>query len=147
MKDHGTYSLLAELPGRFIQKIRRVMYVLKGKVTTEAGPIEITLADGIVLLLDVASDGEALSVKPSPWTDHFAEPLSPENREFIERSGKWTAFDVSQDMPYSKAIGQMVEDIITIKTPDNKVTGATFMMSTCVVQVQIEADEVSVDVA
>jgi hypothetical protein len=41
----------------------------------------------------------------------------------------------------------MVEEVLIIRTPDSKVTGAALKTANCVVQVEIEADEVSIDVA
>jgi hypothetical protein len=87
-----------------------------------------------------------LAVRASPWTDHFAEPLSVENRKFVERSGKWTAFGVSEQLPYSHLVAEQVGEVIPVKTLDNKIKGATIKTAHCAIHVEIEADEVSVDV-
>lgn len=46
--------------------------------------------DRETVVLDVASDW-TLTVTEGPWRDPFPEPLAPENREFVERCGRWTA--------------------------------------------------------
>jgi hypothetical protein len=146
MKDQDILTVLFELPGHFICKVQRILYVLKGEVAAENGPIEITFTGGPTVLLDAAPDGEALAVRPSAWTDPFADPLSVENREFVERSGKWTAFDVSEQVPYSHLIAEQVSEVIPVRTLDNKIKGATIKTAHCAIHVEIEADEVSVDV-
>jgi len=145
MRDQDILAL-SELPGRVIRKVQRILYVLRGTITAESGPIEITFTDGLTVLLDAAPDGEALAVKPSAWTDHFAEPLSVENRKFVERSGKWTAFDVSGQPPYSDLITEEVGEVIPVGTLGNKIKGVTIKTTHCTVHVEVEADEVSVDV-
>ena len=90
--------------------------MVRDRVTSDSGPIEITFADGSVALLDAGADGEALRVKPAAWTDYFAEPLTSENREFIERCGKWTSFDVTNQEPYSRLINELVLEVMPVRT-------------------------------
>jgi len=71
-----------------IQKVQRILYVYRGSVASEKGPIEIAFSDGYAVLLDAGPHGEALAVKSHAWIDYFAEPLSAEERQFIDRSGK-----------------------------------------------------------
>jgi hypothetical protein len=146
MKDQDILAVLSELPGHVIAKVQRILYVLRGTVTAENGPVEITFTDGLTVLMDAAPDGEALTVKSSAWTDYFAEPTSTENREFVERSGKWTAFDVSEQLPYSLLVTEEVGEVISVRTLDNRVKGATIKTAHCAIHIEIEADEVSVDV-
>lgn len=85
---------LTDVIGSRITRVRRVQYVYRGVPDTDFGPFELTFGARVVLL-DNASDGEELRVRTEPWEDPFVEPLSEENRAFVETSGKWTAFDVS----------------------------------------------------
>jgi hypothetical protein len=146
MKDQDAVNLLSDLPGKSIRTIRRIMYVVQGTVTTEAGPIEITFADDMALLLDAAGDGEALEVRLSAWADPFAEPLSPENKIFVEHSGKWTAFDVSGQLPYSRLIAQQVREVTFAGTSNSKIRGVTIKAARSAIRVDIEADEVFAEV-
>lgn len=147
MKALNGYTFLWQSQGRSIQRIRRIMYVFRGKITAETGPVEFTFRDRNVLLLDAAPDGEALAVKDSVWIDYFTEPLSTENMEFIERSGKWTSFDVSDRAPYSSVIDQIIDEVTAIRTPDNKITGTIIKTASNAMRVEVEADEISVDIA
>jgi hypothetical protein len=83
---------LADVIDFRITRVRRVHYVYRGVPDTDFGPLELAFGDRVVLL-DNAADGEALRVRRQAWEDPFAEPLSGENRAFVEESGKWTAFD------------------------------------------------------
>lgn len=117
------------------------MYMFKGAIKNrEIGPIETSFTDGSVLQFNPGSDGEALVVEPSAWIDHFSEPLSAENREFVKKFGKWTAFDVSREAPYSRPIDEIVEEVTPIRTPEDKIQGVTIKTKGCMVEVYIEAD-------
>lgn len=146
MNDQDTLVMLSNLRDRIISKVQRILYVLRGTVAAEKGAIEITFRDGYTVFLDAASDGETLAVKPFAWIDRFTEPLSLENRKFVEQSGKWTAFDVSGQPPYSHLIAEPVREVTPIRTPDNKVKGATIRSANGTINVEVEADEVFVDV-
>jgi hypothetical protein len=137
---------LAGLIGKRIASIRRLLYVVAGRIESETGPIEITLADGSTFLFNVGPDGESLRIEEGRWRDPFTEPLSRENREFIERSGKVTAFDVSGARPYDALIGRTVVDVKPTIGPLNKVTGAAIITDAGTIRVTIGADEVLVDV-
>jgi hypothetical protein len=147
MKAGDEFELLSGLTGRVACRIRRICYVFKGEVTSCAGPIELCFTDGSVVLLDAGPDGEALTVKAAAWTDHFAEPLSRENMEFVEKSGKWAAFDVSAQKPYSRFIGERIRQVTPIRTLENKITGVTLATLPSTLRVEIEGDEVTVDIA
>jgi hypothetical protein len=90
---------------------------------TEGGFLEITFTSGDVLLLDIGSDW-TLTVKPSAWTDAFAEPLSRENRDFVAGHGKWTAVDVSESEA-AALVGSLVESVALLHNEMNEVQGAT----------------------
>jgi hypothetical protein len=147
MKDQELLAVLSAVQGCSIQRIRRVLYVVRNEVTNVSGPIELTFSSGDILVFDAAPDGEALSAERSTWTDYFAEPLSPDNREYVERSGKWTAFDVSEQLPYSHLIAERLEEVIPVETPEGKLIGATIKTGHCALHVEVESDELFVDIA
>jgi hypothetical protein len=147
MNDEEAAKLLSSLQGQVIHWIRRIRYMFRGDVTSDAGPIEIGFADDSIVLLDAGPDGEALSVKAAGWIDHFAEPLSIENRQFVEQSGKWTAFDVSVEEPYSRFIGERIVQVILVRALENKIKGVALATPRSTIRVEIEADELSVDIA
>jgi hypothetical protein len=147
MKEGDEFNLLSSLEGRVACRIRRIRYVVRGEVMPDTGPIEFSFTDGSIVLLDAGPDGEALAVRAAAWIDHFAEPLSIENRQFVEQSGKWTAFDVSAQKPYSRLIGEQIGQVIPIRTLENKIKGVALTTRESTVRVEIEADEVTVDIA
>jgi hypothetical protein len=106
--------------GAVIASIRRLHHVYLDAIDRGKGPIEFTFSDGRVLRLDAGPDGEALAIFTRPWVDPFQ---SPENAEFVARSGKWTEFDVSADSPYSGLILSPVTDFVPIRSPSGKLVG------------------------
>jgi hypothetical protein len=113
---------LTSAVGAAVQCVRRVHYVFNGRPDTDFGPVELTIGER-VFLFDNAPDGESLRIIEHAWHDPFREPLSEENREFVERSGKWTAFDVSTLGPWAKLIGEPLADVEPITNEDGKTTG------------------------
>jgi hypothetical protein len=75
------------------------------------GPIELTFADGSVLLCDTAADW-TLQFFGSAWKDPMPGPLSPDERQYVERYGKWGGHDVSGVAPYSWLIGETVNQVV-----------------------------------
>jgi hypothetical protein len=56
----------------------------------------------------IAGDGASVVAEEIAWVDPFVEPVSPENREFVDRSGKWEIFDVSADREFSSFLGKLL---------------------------------------
>lgn len=135
------------LNGRTICRIRRIRYVLRGEVISSDGPMEFSFTDDFIVLLDAGPDGEALAVKAAAWTDHFAEPLSNDNREFVEQSGKWTAFDVSAQEPYLRLVGEPIQQVVPVRTPENKISGVALTTPAATLRVETQGDQVTVDIA
>ncbi|MEU7475729.1 hypothetical protein AB0A63_07075 [Lentzea sp. NPDC042327] len=135
---------LDELLGSVIAKVRRVNYVRPGgHREAEEGPIELTLENGAVLLFESGSDGESLRLSTGEWADPFAGPLSPENQDFVARSGKWTAFDVSSEGDYRELVGRRVEDI-SLVVESGKTTGVELSVGSVFVRAVVVADELTV---
>lgn len=139
-------QILAGLVGKTIASIRRLFYVFAGRVQSETGPIEVTFSNGSTFLFNVGPDGESLRIEEGHWLDPFQDPLSLENKKFVERSGKVTAFDVSTKRPYDGLIGRTVVDVQPIVGPLNKITGAAFVTEAGAIRITIGADEVLVEV-
>lgn len=137
-------SSITSTTGAVIVRIRRVFYVFQGSVNTGVGAVEFTFADGGVVLLDSGSDGESLVISTVRWDDPFAATaLSVENRDFIARSGKWSAFDVSKEIDYENFVGSSIEHAAPISA-SGTVTGATFRTSAGDLRVEVEADDLYV---
>jgi len=147
MTTEGVSERLAALTGKTIVSIRRLHYVYKGRIDFESGGIELVFSNGSAALFGVGPDGEALGLREAVWRDPFEEPLSTENREFIEKSGKWTAFDVSKEPQYAPLVGRAVLEVQRVVMPGGKITGAAISTSAGTVRVIIGADEVLVTVS
>lgn len=124
MSDDGVVESLQSAVGQPIRRVRRIHYTFDGVADTEFGPVELTIGDQ-VFLIDNASDGETLRVLTEEWQDPFAEPMSPENRAFVARSGKWTAYDVSGDPEFAALTGDLLQNVEPISNSDGRITGVT----------------------
>jgi hypothetical protein len=140
-------SRLEELSavGRIIVGLRRIFCVVHEKVDTTVGPLEVNFSDGTHLLMDAGADGGALRVISEAWEDSFAEEnMTPENREFVARSERWTAFDVSQDSEYVRMIGAMVANAEPIRTSTGRTIGVIIRTSSGDLRVKVESDNLHV---
>jgi hypothetical protein len=87
-------AALATALGQQVVRVRRGRFIHPRGEVQEGGFVELTFASGGGLLLDTASDW-TLTAQPGPWLDPFTEPLSDEDREFVDEHGRWTAVDES----------------------------------------------------
>ncbi|MTD56089.1 hypothetical protein [Amycolatopsis pithecellobii] len=113
----------------------------------KAGPLELTFDDESTMFFDAAGNGEELELRSKRWEDPFKEPLSTENKKFVEGSGKWTAFDVSNKPPFSRLIYKEVIGVELIENRERKVVGVHFLLADGTIRVGVQADELYVDVA
>lgn len=137
---------LAGLTGQRVARLRRIFYVFRGAVDSLYAPLEITFLDGVIVWFDSGGDGESLKVRFEEWEDIFLEPLSEENREYVARFGKQTAFDVSDQPPYADLIGQLIVDVRPQSTSPGKLTGVTFVTESHVLHAFVGPDELIVEV-
>lgn len=104
-------SSAPELVGREIARVRRLHYVFQGEVNASDGPIELTFSDGSVVMCDAAADW-TLEFFGAAWVDPIREPLNESNRAYVERYGRWAAYDLTEQVPYSWLVGQTVRQAI-----------------------------------
>jgi hypothetical protein len=107
--------------------------------------LELTFDDATALLLDGGSDGESLTADQEAWIDPFQEPLSEENEKFVRESGKWTAFDVSDRLPYRRFVGSQLRSVQPITQQSGKLVGARLVFDVGMISVRVSADELLVD--
>ncbi len=79
------------------------------------------------------------------WFDPFLPPLNAENEEFVWRSGKWTAYDVSAEPPYHVLVGEVVSRVEP-RTRDGKVVGVRLDVEPATLVVDVDCDETLVAV-
>ncbi|MFQ6397774.1 hypothetical protein ACLMAJ_30575 [Nocardia sp. KC 131] len=113
-------------------------------VDRSEGPIELTFDEGTVLLFDAGSDGEELRVGSTAWRDPFAGVTEPEYIEYVADSGKYTAFDVGSDYPYSQLVGGQVAAVVESRLHDERLRGAVLEVSGFRLAVETVADELLV---
>ncbi|KIR62878.1 hypothetical protein TK50_18235 [Micromonospora haikouensis] len=136
---------IAALLTSSIARVRRISYVQPGGVREgDGGPIELKLENGAIFRLESGADGESLRLGVGGWCDPFAEPMSVENREFVARSGKWVAFDVSCESGYKELIGRRVGDL-GLLVEFGKIVGADLSFGSTTLRVSVRADELFVE--
>lgn len=95
--------------------------------------------------LDSGPDGESLVINNTEWRDPFLEIYAPGNDEFVAKSGKRTAFDVSNEPEYRKIIGSKIYRVELVMTSTGKIVGAVFKGGkNALFRVDVESDELHV---
>ncbi len=125
-----------------IRRVRRIFYVHRGDIDKTNGPIELSFDERAPITFDSGSNGQDLAVGPA-WVDPFAEPLSAENRAFVEECGKWTAFDVSDEPLYRDLVGATVRDVSVSSTARGAVV-ARIVASAATISLDPDGDEMTV---
>jgi len=93
-----------------------------------------------VVVLGVGADGEQVGCHAGPWQDPFDVPLSEANADFVRRSGKWVAFDLTEVPPYAQLVGR-ITSVQPMKRGE-KVFGVTLINDVgAKVEVTCDADE------
>jgi hypothetical protein len=136
---------LVNLVGRVVIAIRRIFYEVRGVVNRSNGPIEFAFRDGGYLVLDAGADGYTLAAFSERWHDPFSGSLSAENAAFVEKSGKWTAFDVSAEAPYAALIGRAIRHVEFVCDEDEKLIGVEISFETVTIRAIVGADELLVE--
>jgi hypothetical protein len=139
----GRSSRLASVPelvGRTITRMRRLHYVYRGETNMMDGPIELTFSDGFVVLCDASADWR-LDFYGAAWVDPFEQPGSELDRTYVDRYGKWTAFDVSGDVPHSWLVGGTVRQAIPQFNNLLELTGLVIRTDDAVLDLQMWAGE------
>ncbi|MBF4636288.1 hypothetical protein ITJ38_17895 [Agreia pratensis] len=138
-------QMLAGRIGSGVVGIKRIFYVFEGNVDSRVGPLQIEFADGVVLF-DAGSDGETLKVSDASWTDPFLaeDPPSDVNKAYVEKHGKWTAFDVAGSPEYLKFLESVIQTVTPRETSDGRLTGVVLKTTKGDISVMAEWDELIV---
>jgi Protein of unknown function (DUF3037) len=136
-------SRLATAPtlvGRKIERVRRLYYTYQGDTNKLDGPIELTFEDGSVLLCDTAADW-TLQFFGAAWKDPFGADLTPDERQYLERYGKWGAHDVTGQPPYSWLRDETVSQVIPQLNELLELSGLLIRTDNAVLDLQLWAGE------
>jgi hypothetical protein len=99
------------LIGREIKLVRRIHYLFEGETNVSDGAIELTFTDESVLLCDSAADW-TLEFFGAAWVDPFGASLSESDRAYVDHYGRWCAYDVTNQAPYSLLVGGTIRQAI-----------------------------------
>ena len=133
--------------GRTITGIRRMWFEIRGWFDQTVGPLEITFDDGATVVLDAAANGQSLVVKLGPWEDPFEGKMTPENRQFVQSSGKWSAVDVRHESPYVDLVGERLTGVTPISVWKDDITGVIMTIGKHEVRAEVVADNLVVNIA
>ncbi len=142
--EKRTWSLIESVVGRDVASIERVFFEHSGAVDRQHGPLQFRFGDGSILRLDVANDGERLLVSCDEWQDPFVEPLSDENRAYVEECGKWILVSLSNAPEHAGLIGAKVCQVIPIFNRFGTLAGAQFRIGSSVLNFFVDGDEADV---
>jgi hypothetical protein len=127
----GDIAALQAAPGCRVLAARRGRFEAAGGTEVAGGFLEVTLDSGPVVVLDVGSDW-TLTAEPGPWTDHFAEPLTDDNREFVRTHGKWSAVALSPALA-AALVGARIESLSLLRDEMDDVVGVRLVTEAGVV--------------
>ncbi len=136
-------ELIQRRLGDEVVGVSRIFYCLGAEVNRSVGPVELEFASGGVLRFDCGSNGERLKVSAHAGQDPFAEPLSDENRRFVETHGKWTRCTAPRDL--RSPHGQVLDCVQPIWRRPEKLVGVVIEFDGAVsLTVEAAFDEVLV---
>ena len=136
-------STAPQLVGREIARVRRLHYVFQDEVNTSDGPIELTFEDGESLLCDAASDW-TLDFYGKAWVEPLREPLSETDKAYVDRYGRWRAYDVTDQPMYRGLVGRTVRQALPQYNELLEMTGLLVRTDESVLDLQIWAGELRV---
>ena len=133
--------LLNSLLGQQVVGVERIHYTHHGQVTRDTGPLQVTTSSSDSLLLSGGGDGASLRVERGPWVDPFAGELSPENEEYVERSGNFDIFDAAEDPKYGRLVGGIIGAICPIRDEVGLLRGLEIVVDDHLLHFLVEWDE------
>lgn len=140
----GDVSDLTNALGQRVVAGRRGRFLAADGTDVDGGFLELTLESGDVVVLDVAGDW-TLTARPGPWVDHFAEPLTNDNREFVRRHGKWSAVDLPPEEAEA-LVGALIGSASLIHNEMNEVEGVRLVTPAAIVVARQWGGELQVEV-
>lgn len=132
---------MRSIVGSRLTRVRRTYFVHGDEVDRSEGGVELSFSSGHILFGDAGPDGDSMVVSYEEWVDIFAEPLSPENREHVETTGKHVAFDVSNEAPFMDLIGGKVMEVCEIAGVSGKRIGYVFDVHGEMLVMWVNSDE------
>lgn len=129
-----------------LTRVQRMHFVFDEVVDRSEGELQFEFDDGSVLLCEGDADGETIRFGDTAWPDPFADPLSGRDAEFVRVHGKWGLFDVSEEDPWNRIVGNVVYDIAMVVKPDGRDRGMLIDIGGILICIAVTADETHVGV-
>jgi hypothetical protein len=127
--------------GHRIARIEQAFYVFKNERDQSQCDLQMHLDNGDTVQFTTGSNGETVRIIAAPWDDPFAEPLSAENRAFVEQSGKWTLFDTSTTSEMAPLIGQRIDRVFSVHDKWGTMHGVRLILGSLVLTYAVTGDE------
>jgi hypothetical protein len=144
---HGLTPLAAlpVLERRMIARIRRLGFAAGDAVALDDGPIELSFADGSVVLADAADDW-TLRFYGSAWADPLAGVADGEERARLARRGRWFAVDVTAEDPWRALLNAPIDQAAPTWNDLLELTGLLIRVGPAVLELQVRAGELHAEV-
>lgn len=129
------------LVGKTILCVKQVLYVVGEIVDYSDCQIQFDFNDGTILRLRCAGDGHSVVATDKAWTDPFAGPLSAENKNFLNQSGKWSIFDISHQPHVNPYLGKRIDQVFSIEDTDGRSRGIMLGINGTYIGYVVDSDE------
>jgi hypothetical protein len=134
-------AVLVHLVGQQIVTIEQGFYVFDGVIKQSECLLQVRLDGGFTVHFWRRSDGETVRIVAAPWEDPFAEPLSDENRAFVEQCGKWTLFNTSATPNMAPLVGHTIRSVSLVRDHRGKMRGVQLEISSALLTYLVDGDE------
>jgi hypothetical protein len=91
-------------------------------------------------MCDAAEDW-TLDFYDAAWVDPFRDPLSDSDRAYLDRYGRWSAYDVTDQMPFGWLAGQTVRQVVPQFNDLLELTGLLIRTDYATLDLQVFAGE------
>lgn len=134
-------AILASMVGQRVVAIEQGFYVFQNATDPSECLLQMRFDIGRTVHFWAGGDGETVRIVAGPWDDPFKEPMSAENRVFVERSGKWTLFDRSTTTEMAPLIGQRIRRVFLVRDQRGKSRGVRLVIGRSLLTYAVDGDE------
>lgn len=127
--------------GQRVAAIEQAFYVHSNEPDPSDCLLQVRLDDGRVVHFWVGDDGETVRIVAAPWDDPFGEPLSAENRVFVEQSGKWTLVATSTTLEMALLIGRRIHRVFLVRDDRGTLRGVRLAIGGSALTYAVDGDE------
>ena len=122
-RDRGR-RLLEDAVGARLAAVARAWYRHRGETDERTGPLQLAFADGRVVHLTTATNGESVWILPGPWRDPLADPEHGIDEAWAREHGQTVVVDVSTRPGYAAVVGQRLDAVRWLANEHGGIAGA-----------------------